>query len=202
MRRTRRPPLLPAEAAAWHQRAPPGSVRERPLIGGAALGWRSVQLRSLPAPHGRRHVAAPQQRHELPVAQNGDAIGKPNQSLQLRIELLPRQGLVLSHERQELIELPAKPARGNVRKPGGEVAEGERLRQFYRLTKPRVVSLIVFCAIIGMFLAAPGMVQPELLLAATVGIWLVAGAAAAVNCLVEQKIDAVMTRTRARPLPP
>src|SRR5437773_1373296 len=76
-----------------------------------------------------------------------------------------------------------------------------RLRQFLSLTKPRVVSLIVFCAVIGMFLAVPGMVPPKLLLAATIGIALVAGAAAAVNCLVEQKIDAVMARTRARPLP-
>src|SRR5882762_8429654 len=76
-----------------------------------------------------------------------------------------------------------------------------RLREFLSLTKPRVVSLIVFCAVIGMFLAVPGMVPPKLLLAATIGIWLVAGAAAAVNCLVEQKIDAVMSRTRARPLP-
>ncbi len=76
-----------------------------------------------------------------------------------------------------------------------------RLRQFLSLTKPRVVSLIVFCAVIGMFLATPGIVPPSLLLAATLGIWLVAGAAAAVNCLVEQRIDAVMTRTRARPLP-
>jgi len=59
----------------------------------------------------------------------------------------------------------------------------------------------VFCAVIGMFLATPGMAPPSLLLAATLGIWLVAGAAAAVNCLVEQKIDAVMTRTSARPLP-
>jgi protoheme IX farnesyltransferase len=75
------------------------------------------------------------------------------------------------------------------------------LRQFLSLTKPRVVSLIVFCAVIGMFLATPGMVPAGLLLAATLGIWLVAGAAAAVNCLVEQRIDAVMTRTRGRPLP-
>jgi len=52
-----------------------------------------------------------------------------------------------------------------------------------------------------MFLSTPGMVPAKLLLAATIGIWLVAGAAAAVNCLVEQKIDAVMKRTRARPLP-
>jgi protoheme IX farnesyltransferase len=78
-----------------------------------------------------------------------------------------------------------------------------RLRQFYELTKPRVVSLIVFCAVIGMFLAVPAgsWVRLDLLLAATVGIALVAGAAAAVNCLVEQKLDAVMARTRARPLP-
>jgi protoheme IX farnesyltransferase len=63
------------------------------------------------------------------------------------------------------------------------------------------VSLIVFTAVIGMFLAVPGMVPPPLLLAGTLGIALVAGAAAAVNCLVEQKIDAVMVRTRSRPLP-
>ena len=75
------------------------------------------------------------------------------------------------------------------------------MRAFYALTKPRVVSLIVFTAVIGMFLATPGMVPVQILLAATLGIASVAGAAAAVNCLVEQKIDAVMPRTRARPLP-
>jgi protoheme IX farnesyltransferase len=75
------------------------------------------------------------------------------------------------------------------------------MRAFYALTKPRVVSLIVFTAVIGMFLATPGMVPVQILLAATLGIASVAGAAAAVNCLVEQKIDAVMLRTRARPLP-
>ncbi|MBI3044779.1 MAG: protoheme IX farnesyltransferase [Betaproteobacteria bacterium] len=76
-----------------------------------------------------------------------------------------------------------------------------RLHQFYQLTKPRVVSLIVFTAVIGMFLATPGMVPPQALLAGTLGIALTAGAAAAVNCLVEQKIDALMTRTSRRPLP-
>ena len=76
-----------------------------------------------------------------------------------------------------------------------------RIQQFYALTKPRVVSLIVFTAVIGMFLATPGMVPPLILIAATVGIALVAGAAAAFNCLVEQKIDALMTRTKFRPLP-
>jgi protoheme IX farnesyltransferase len=76
-----------------------------------------------------------------------------------------------------------------------------RLRQFLALAKPRVVSLIVFCAVIGMFLAAPGLPNATVVFAATVGIALVAGAAAAINCLVERKIDAVMQRTRARPLP-
>ena len=75
------------------------------------------------------------------------------------------------------------------------------IHQFFLLTKPRVISLIVFTAVIGMFLATPGMVPPALLLAATLGIGLVAGSAAAINCLVEQKIDAVMARTRGRPLP-
>jgi protoheme IX farnesyltransferase len=77
----------------------------------------------------------------------------------------------------------------------------QQLRSFFSLTKPRVVSLIVFTAVIGMFLATPGMVPLQTLVAATLGIAFVAGAAAAVNCLVEQKIDAVMRRTRWRPLP-
>ena len=76
-----------------------------------------------------------------------------------------------------------------------------RARSFLALTKPRVVSLIVFTAVIGMLLATPGMVPLQILIAATAGIALVAGAAAAVNCLVEQKIDARMQRTRWRPLP-
>ena len=78
---------------------------------------------------------------------------------------------------------------------------GERLQRYIRLTKPRVVSLIVFCAVIGMMLATPGTVPMQTLLAATVGIALVAGAAAAVNCLIERKIDAIMARTKGRPLP-
>jgi protoheme IX farnesyltransferase len=71
--------------------------------------------------------------------------------------------------------------------------------QFWRLTKPRVVSLIVFTAVIGMLLAAPVLPPAGLLLAATAGIALVAGAAAAFNGLVEQRIDASMARTRGRP---
>jgi heme o synthase len=76
-----------------------------------------------------------------------------------------------------------------------------RINQFYRLTKPRVVSLIVFTAVIGMFLAVPGAVPIDVLIFGTIGIALVAGAAAALNCLVEQKFDAVMARTQGRPLP-
>src|SRR5258706_15946153 len=71
--------------------------------------------------------------------------------------------------------------------------------QFWHLTKPRVVSLIVFTAVIGMLLAAPALPPIGLVVAATIGIALVAGAAAAFNCLVEHKIDAVMARTRGRP---
>lgn len=74
-------------------------------------------------------------------------------------------------------------------------------RSFFIMCKPRVTGLIVFTAMIGMFLAMPGMVPLPLLLAATLGIALASGAAAAFNCLIEQKIDAVMARTRARPLP-
>ena len=72
------------------------------------------------------------------------------------------------------------------------------LRQFIQLCKPRVVALIVFTAVIGMFLAVPGMVNPVILVAGTLGIFLVAAAAAAINCLVEQQVDAMMARTRDR----
>jgi len=74
-----------------------------------------------------------------------------------------------------------------------------RTAQFYALTKPRVVQLIVFCALIGVLLAQPGLPNLALAGAAVVGIWLVAGAAAAFNCLVEQQIDRRMARTSWRP---
>ena len=76
-----------------------------------------------------------------------------------------------------------------------------RLQQFYALTQPRVVQLIVFCALIGMVLAIPGLptlTDLRLGLIACVGIWLVAGAAAVFNCLIEKGIDAKMRRTAWR----
>jgi heme o synthase len=79
--------------------------------------------------------------------------------------------------------------------------QGSIFRQYLALTKPRVVMLITFCAVIGMFLSVEGWVPLDILLNATVGITLIAGAAAAVNCLVEQHIDAKMARTAWRPLP-
>ncbi|MEI6802699.1 MAG: heme o synthase [Burkholderiales bacterium] len=82
------------------------------------------------------------------------------------------------------------------------VSAASVLRQYYVLTKPRVVQLIVFCALIGMVLAVPGApAMEQVLLAgqACLGIWLVAGAAAAFNCVVEQGIDARMKRTAWRP---
>ena len=78
-------------------------------------------------------------------------------------------------------------------------ARPSRARQYYVLTKPRVVQLIVFCAVIGMLLAAPGLPPWREALAGTIGIWLVAAAAAAFNCLIEQHIDARMARTAWRP---
>ena len=81
------------------------------------------------------------------------------------------------------------------RRPG---AGASRVRQFYALTKPRVVQLIVFCAVIGMLLAEPAWPDWRVLLPAAAGIWLVAAAAAAFNCVVEQRIDAQMARTAWR----
>ncbi len=75
------------------------------------------------------------------------------------------------------------------------------LSSFFALCKPRVTALIVFTAIIGMFLATPAMVPLSILIPATIGIAMASGAAAAFNHLVEQKIDAKMARTRGRPLP-
>jgi protoheme IX farnesyltransferase len=79
------------------------------------------------------------------------------------------------------------------------LASPSRVRQFYALTKPRVVQLIVFCAFIGMLLAVPGLPDWRIVLPAVAGIWLVSASAAAFNCLIEEKIDAKMARTAWRP---
>ena len=84
--------------------------------------------------------------------------------------------------------------------PGGWPASLQ-WAQLIRLCKPRVVSLIVFTAVIGMFLAVPGLPAARAVLFGSLGIGLVAAAAAALNCLIEREIDAKMARTRARPLP-
>ena len=86
--------------------------------------------------------------------------------------------------------------------PQAAAVQPSRWAQYYALTKPRVVQLIVFCAFIGMVLAVPGVPgwqDWKLMLAACAGIWLVAAAAAAFNCLVERGIDARMKRTAWRP---
>ncbi|MGP1681482.1 MAG: UbiA family prenyltransferase, partial [Giesbergeria sp.] len=80
----------------------------------------------------------------------------------------------------------------------GSVRTSSRFAQYYALAKPRVIQLIVFCALIGMVLAVPGvptLSQLSTMALACLGIWLVAGAAAAFNCLVEKGIDSRMKRT-------
>lgn len=79
------------------------------------------------------------------------------------------------------------------------IATQNRLTQYLALTKPRVTQLAVFCAVIGMFLATPDLPDWKVVIAATVGIWLLASAAFAVNCLVEREIDSRMARTARRP---
>jgi protoheme IX farnesyltransferase len=74
-------------------------------------------------------------------------------------------------------------------------------RDYYTLTKPRVVQLLVFTAIVGMFLATPGMVPWNVLVFGSLGIGLAAASGAVVNHVVDQRVDAQMTRTRERPLP-
>jgi len=74
------------------------------------------------------------------------------------------------------------------------------LKQYWSLTKPRVVALIVFTAVIGMFLAVPGLPPLRASLLGTLGIWLAASSAAAINQLFDSRIDAQMARTSWRPL--
>lgn len=74
-------------------------------------------------------------------------------------------------------------------------------RDYYELCKPKVVALIMFTAIVGMFLAVPGMVPWEPLVYGSIGIALASASAAAINQIVDQRIDAIMARTKSRPLP-
>jgi heme o synthase len=77
----------------------------------------------------------------------------------------------------------------------------QRVRDYWELTKPKVVALIVFTAIVGMLLATPDLPPPRVLLFATLGIWLAAASAAAINHVLDRRIDAEMVRTRRRPIP-
>ena len=76
----------------------------------------------------------------------------------------------------------------------------ELIREYLQLTKPRVVALLVFCAVIGMFLAVPGLPPWRGLVFGTLGIWMASGSAAAFNHLIDERIDKLMVRTARRPL--
>ncbi|AND70031.1 MULTISPECIES: heme o synthase [Dyella] len=73
-------------------------------------------------------------------------------------------------------------------------------KEYLQLTKPRVVALLVFCAVIGMFLAVPGIPPWRALVFGTLGIWMASGSAAAFNHLIDERIDKLMARTARRPL--
>ena len=87
------------------------------------------------------------------------------------------------------------PAQSLVRSPWPHL-----VRQYWRLTKPRVTQLALFCAVIGMFLSSRELPNLSAVALATLGIWLLAGAAFAINSIIERQIDAKMVRTRMRPL--
>jgi protoheme IX farnesyltransferase len=74
-------------------------------------------------------------------------------------------------------------------------------RDYYELTKPRVVALIVFTAIVGMLLSTPGLIPLQAFIFGSLGIWLAAASAAAINHLVDRRADAIMARTKNRPIP-
>ena len=75
------------------------------------------------------------------------------------------------------------------------------LKDYFEVTKPKVVGLMLFTALVGMLLAEPFKLSPSLLIATMLGIGMVAGSAAAVNQVADHRIDAAMRRTRERPLP-
>jgi len=82
-----------------------------------------------------------------------------------------------------------------------KLSQPPRFRDYYVLTKPRIVQLLVFTAIVGMLLAAPGLPPLDALVFGSIGIGLAAASAAAVNHVLDQRLDAQMQRTRNRPLP-
>ena len=82
-----------------------------------------------------------------------------------------------------------------------ETTRAVNWRDYYELTKPRVVALIVFTAVVGMFLAVPGLPDPVALILGTLGIGLASAGAAAVNQILDARFDAIMARTQHRPLP-
>ena len=86
--------------------------------------------------------------------------------------------------------------------PAPEVAAAPaRWRSFYELTKPRVVMLIVFTSIVGTLLAVPGLPPLDALVFGNLGVGLAAASAAVINHVLDERIDAQMTRTKRRPLP-
>ncbi|PCI61565.1 MAG: protoheme IX farnesyltransferase [Gammaproteobacteria bacterium] len=85
--------------------------------------------------------------------------------------------------------------------PPAQISFSARWQAYYEITKPRVVALLVLTAVVGMCLSVPGGIPWQLLLAATLGIGLLSSAAAAINHIVDEKIDAIMGRTHGRPLP-
>ncbi|HZF18005.1 MAG TPA: heme o synthase [Steroidobacteraceae bacterium] len=93
-----------------------------------------------------------------------------------------------------------KPIRKDVPGDAADVAS-TRWRDYFELTKPKVVTLIIFTAVIGMFMAVPGLPPLKALVFGTLGIWLAAASAAAINHVLDRRIDAVMARTKNRPLP-
>jgi protoheme IX farnesyltransferase len=85
--------------------------------------------------------------------------------------------------------------------PAVERSASQLLGQYWMLTKPRVTQLAIFCSVIGMFLSTRELPSLQRVALATLGIWLLAGAAFAVNSLIEMHIDSKMARTQMRPLP-
>jgi heme o synthase len=89
----------------------------------------------------------------------------------------------------------------SLRHPATEGVRSARLHDYFELTKPKVVALIVFTAVVGMLLATPALPPLSTAAYATLGIWLAASSAAAINHVLDRRIDAEMLRTRRRPIP-